>query len=157
MMAEDLSSLPIDAVPDHKASASDKSEPTPRKSVWGSKAKSSQTRSAPPKLTAGVKTQLKDLYSGLGALIEPFDEVAGRTIINQADQCAESVYTLAQQNDSVRRFLLYLTQSSAVGAVVLAHLPIVIALARHSSNQKLAEAANMGVMAMNLKEFAGEN
>jgi hypothetical protein len=115
-------------------------------------AKPKATREAPPKLSAGMKGQLEDLYSGIGAMLRPFDEFTGQTIIDQAPKCAKSVYDLAQTNDSVRRFVIAMTTTSATGAVIFAHLPIVLALMRHSSNERVKAGAGMAFMGLKMAD-----
>lgn len=101
------------------------------------------TKRAPvPKLSPSMRQNLEDLYSGIGAMVRPFDEYLGDTIIEQAPKCAKSVYALAQSNESVRRFIIGLTTTTVTGAVIFAHLPILLALMRHTKNEKV----KMGVL-----------
>ena len=116
----------------------------------GSVSKPKAAKESPPKLSAAMRGQLKDLYSGIGAMLKPFDEFTGQTIIDQADKCADSVYELAQTNDSVRRFVIGLTTTSVMGAVIFAHLPILLALMRHSSNERVKAGAGMAYMGLKM-------
>lgn len=74
---------------------------------------------------------LQTLYVTLGMTLYGFDQVCGMAIINSAEACAKTLDDLAYQNDAVRRVLLSLTTTSAAGAVLMAHLPILIAVASH--------------------------
>lgn len=168
----DLGALPVedvpDGVPNHRASSGERGEkprmaqPTGRQRIFGRTGGASSNRAenvkpkreSPPKLSAGMKGQLEDLYSGIGAMIMPFDPVMGQTIIDNARQCAKSVYDLAQQNDAVRRFVISLTTTSAVGALIMAHLPILLAVVRHSKNEGLRNGAEMGMVALKFASAA---
>ena len=74
---------------------------------------------------------LSQVYVGIGAMLLPFDATCGAAIVESGPRCAETLDKLAQQNDAVRRALFALTQTSAITAVVVAHAPIMIAVARH--------------------------
>lgn len=74
---------------------------------------------------------LTQIYAGLGMAIMPFDPVCANAVIMSAPKCAESLDKLAQENDAVRRALYSLTQTTAIGAVLVAHMPIVLAVVMH--------------------------
>lgn len=147
--------IPI-GVPNHKASSGERGEPKRARGLFdNAKRRTSGTafeakpkREAPPKLTPGVQKQLVGIYELIGASVRPFDEFAGDTIIEQAPKCAKSVYDLAQTNDNVRRLILSMTQTSAIGAVIFAHLPIVLAFMRHSKNDNVKGFAAGTMMAL---------
>jgi hypothetical protein len=89
------------------------------------------TRSVPKTRPGALVQPLEQIYTTIGALLSPFDPVCGSAIIASAGKCATTLDTLAQQNDAVRRALLALTQTSAIGAVAIAHAPIALAVATH--------------------------
>jgi hypothetical protein len=89
------------------------------------------TRAVPRTKPGSLVQPLAQIYTTVGALLSPFDPVCGSAIIASADKCAQTLDTLAQQNDAVRRALLALTQTSAIGAVAIAHAPIALAVATH--------------------------
>lgn len=165
----DFSALPVEEVPDgvpnHRASSGERGE-KPRMATGGRlfgrtggadsrRATNEKPRkAAPPPLKPGMKQQLSDLYQFIGASVRPFDEFTGDTIIEQADKCADSVYKLAQSNDAVRRFIIGLTTTSATGAVIMAHLPIVLAIARHSKNEQVKTGAMSTMMALKFADAA---
>jgi len=85
----------------------------------------------PPKRKDEFVEPLIGMYTMLGVAITPFDNHCGPIIIGQAEPCARSLDELAEKNESVRKALRSLTQASALGNVVMAHAPIVIAVASH--------------------------
>lgn len=96
-------------------------------SVKAEKAK----RPAPPKRKGSFTKPLTDMYTGVGVMLMPFDQPCGTAVMESASQCAEALDNLAYQNESVRRALDSLLQSSAIGTVVVAHLPIIMVVASH--------------------------
>lgn len=145
-----------DGVPNHHATAEPSrfrsgqaGDPAKNKGPVGIFARSRKANAGPqtraakqpvPKLSPSMKQNLEDLYSGIGALVRPFDEYLGDTIIEQAPDCAKSVYLLAQSNEAVRRFIISMTTTTIAGAVIFAHLPILLALMRHNKNPKVKMA-----------------
>ena len=63
--------------------------------------------------------------------VMPFDPSCGRIIIENSEKCADALDDLAKTNSAVRYFLITLFTTSAWGAVVMAHAPIVMAIAMH--------------------------
>lgn len=165
----DMESLPVEdtAVPNFRATSGETGEPKsaargpvkPR-GLFGRTGGASSNfatnekprKEAPPKLAPGMKQNIADMYKGIGAMIRPFDEFTGDTIIEQADKCADSVYKLAQSNDGVRRFVLAMTTTTVTGAVIMAHLPILLAVARHSKNERVKMTAMGSMMALKLQD-----
>ena len=97
-----------------------------------------ETRTRAPKVErakalprGGLRQPLATLYTGIGMSVMPFDPSCGRTIIENADKCAEALDELAKTNTAVRNFLIGLCTTSAWGAVLMAHAPIVMAIAMH--------------------------
>lgn len=91
---------------------------------------------------ATLKKALVELYSSIGMVLLPFDAPCGTVVINSADQSAEALVKLAAENDGVRKALNALTQTSAWGGVIAAHLPIIMAVVSHHSpaGKNLAKA-----------------
>lgn len=79
----------------------------------------------------GLKGPLTQLYSGIGLSVMPFDPNCGRIILENAEKCAETLDELAKTNTAVRNALIALCTTSAWGAVIMAHAPIVMAIAMH--------------------------
>lgn len=76
-----------------------------------------------------LQKELANMYALAGVAVFQFNPPLAQTIIAQSDPCAESLYKLAQQNPTIKRALESLTQTSAWGAVIIAHLPIAIHVA----------------------------
>jgi hypothetical protein len=130
--------------PDHNASADFVSDdpPKPEKNGFSGFASRSATkpkRKAPPQairtLIPNRKGQfiepLTQLYGILGTAVLMFDPVCGSAIIQSAPKCAETLDNWAHQNETVRRVIWAVTQTSVAGAVFVAHMPIIIAVSMH--------------------------
>jgi hypothetical protein len=136
----DYSTVPIaDApAPDFRASKPKRDRnyfKRPAGDKAGEPPKTTATRKPPPKRIPNRKGQfvepLTAMYTGIGMAIFPLDPVCGTAVLKSASKCAESLDALAYKNDAVRRALFALMQTSAVGAVVFAHMPIVLAVILH--------------------------
>lgn len=74
---------------------------------------------------------LTDIYTTVGMMITPFDAECGMAVITSAQSCAESLDKLAQNNDAVKRALFSIIETSTIGAVIAAHIPIILAIVSH--------------------------
>lgn len=90
-----------------------------------------ETRRDIPYPRGGFRGPLTNVYTGIGMTVMPFDPGCGRIIIENAEKCAESLDELARTNPAVRRVLMSLITTSAWGAVIMAHAPIMMAIAMH--------------------------
>lgn len=151
---EDLELDPVipDGVPNHRASG-ETGEPRSRnklfaRSFGAPKADPLETVVAKPvpKLTTATKRTLQELYAGIGGMLLGFDEICGQTIIDAAPHCAETIYLAAQNNEALRRFVISLTQTSVYGALLIAHLPIIMAIAAHHTKNPTVQASALGGM-----------
>lgn len=116
-------------------------EYVPKKPRWWEKrppkntAKTASTGRRPKRpMTApkgGLRKPLEELYTAVGMMIMPFDPSCAKVIIEAAPRCAETLADLANSNEVVRRILISLVTTSNVGAVIVAHGPIVMAIAMH--------------------------
>jgi hypothetical protein len=147
-------------VPNHLASG-ESGEPRPRPTMSarspfarGTKkpaAKAKTQRAAVPPLKASAKRQIARIYILIGGLIEPMNEILGQTIVEQADKCADSVFELAQTNEEFRRVINAFMTGSLGGAVIFAHLPILLAIvATASKNDKTKLIAGGTLMALKM-------
>lgn len=137
---EDLEPEPASnghAVPNHVASEPE-NEPGPVKRAFTfgkrppRKPREPKLKDAAPRMPAGgLAAPLTDMYIMVGAVISPMDATCGGAIINQAPECAKALEKLAKTNPEVRRVLVNLISGSAYGAVITAHIPIVMAVAMH--------------------------
>jgi hypothetical protein len=135
------SSVPIDmpeefGKPDYKATKED----SKIRNLFGPKEKESPKRGRPPGTGNSIRIPrrkgqyiepLMQLYTTLGTVVFTFDNVCGEAVIVSAENCAKSLDELAYTNDSVNRALFSLTQTSASAAVLIAHMPILMAIANH--------------------------
>lgn len=103
---------------------------TPR--ILGYKKDAKGAPKQPPK--GELAQGMTELYTTIGVVLMPFDSVCGSVLIAAAPECAEKLEDLARQNPAVLRALLALTQTSAWGAVIAAHTPIIMAVAAHHSS-----------------------
>jgi hypothetical protein len=108
-----------------------------RRRMNGNRAKSAKTpsweltRKTIPNKRGQFVDPLMKLYASVGAGLMVVDPICGTAIVTSAEQCAKSLDELAYQNESVRRALYSLTTTSYIGAVLVAHMPIVMAIAMH--------------------------
>lgn len=84
-----------------------------------------------PNKKGQFKQPVEALYMGLGGFAMPFDPVCANALIVAAPKCAEYWDELAYTNESVRRFLWQLTTVSLTTKLLLAHMPIIIAVTMH--------------------------
>lgn len=117
-------------IPDPKAS---KEKPTIpfRKKPAGDKRDTKARKPAPRAKKGMFVDPLTQLYVGIGMTLLPVDPVCANAVIKSAENCAKSLDELAYQNEAVRRALMALTQTSAVGGVIIAHMPILMAVMMH--------------------------
>lgn len=85
----------------------------------------------PPAPRGGFVAPLMEMYGFVALAIMPFDAECAMAIMTAAPKAAESLNELAKVNPGVKRVLIMLTQTSAWGAVITAHLPIIIAVSVH--------------------------
>jgi hypothetical protein len=90
-----------------------------------------KARPVPAMPRGGLKPALAQMYTGIGMAVMPFDPACGRVVIENAESCAAALDELAKTNPAVRRVLLSLVTTSAWGAVIMAHAPILMAVAMH--------------------------
>lgn len=118
------------------------------------RAEARRPKAAPKAPTAkhgAFTAELEQIYTYVGMGLMVVDEPCGTAVISSAEQCAKSLDDLAFTNPAVRRALMSLTQTSAVGAVILAHMPILTAVAMHHGGallrSKVKEPENVTVPA----------
>lgn len=86
----------------------------------------------PPKPRPGTLAKpLTELYVTLGAFLLPFDPACASAIINSAPKCADALENLARENPAVRKAIIALVETSVWGQVIVAHAPIMLAIAIH--------------------------
>jgi len=117
--------------PDAKATKNKWWERAPKSNKNPRERRSKSSRTTPPMPKGGLKPALENVYTGIGMSLMPFDPSCGRTVIENAPSCAEALDELAKTNQAVRRILISLVTTSAWGAVIMAHAPIIMAVAMH--------------------------
>lgn len=101
-----------------------------------------------PKWSKGViAAGMTKLYRRAGRIVKTMDADIGTAIIECAEDCGQAWDELARTNPEVRRVLMKLIGGGAWGSVIMAHLPIVLAvlmkerIAKHIPFMKLIRAA----------------
>lgn len=145
-------------VPDHKASEKPRRNISDIfKSVPKEEKKSAPRKKPLPRKSKGQFVEpLTELYVGIGTMLMMADPVCARAIIEAAPECAKSLDELAYQNDAVRRALISLTQTSAVGMVLFAHMPIIMAVTFHHVPKARAAFGNLAPAQPESEVPAGE-
>lgn len=89
---------------------------------------------------------LTQMYTLIGIGVNSVDKICGPAIVRSAADCAKALDDLAYTNESVRRALLSLTTVSGYGQVILAHMPILFAIAAHHGGGFVPQAIVDAVM-----------
>ncbi len=95
------------------------------------KTAASKPRTAPPYRAGQFVQPLTQMYAFIGMAVLPFDPTCGTAVMQSGEECAKSLDELAKSNIAVRRALYALTATSAWGAVIAAHVPILVAVGSH--------------------------
>lgn len=97
-----------------------------------------------PKYRKGALVKpMTDLYITVSMGVMAFDPKCGEALASNAASCAEQWDLLAQRNPAVRDALMRLTQASAIGGLVVAHMPIVLAIMAHHGPSQVAQMAGL--------------
>jgi hypothetical protein len=100
-----------------------------------------KARASIPKPRSGSLVKpLTDLYTSIGVMLAPFDPACSVSVIENAESCAIALENLARENEAVRRAILALTQTSAWGGVLIAHMPILLMVITHHGPKQVADA-----------------
>lgn len=129
-------------VPDASAGAGDIPELTADKSRRGARRvgrgektqepKPSKDKGPVPNYRAGKYVPaLEQMYGYIGMGLMLVDPTCATAVLEASHECAVSIDALGKTNIAVRRVLEALTNTSAIGAVMVAHLPIIMAIAMH--------------------------
>jgi hypothetical protein len=84
-----------------------------------------------PAMPRNLGKQVAEMYVLAGMAVMPFDQGCASVVVSSAERCGEAWEELAKVNPAVRRVLVGLTQTSAIGAVILAHAGIATAVGIH--------------------------
>lgn len=131
------------SVPDHTASRDERrsfasyigkqKERTEERTRRGRKPKKPVSRAK-----KGAFTEpLMQMYGIAGMAVFMRDQHCGQAIFDNAEKCAEALDELAYQNEAVRRVMDALVSTTAIGTVIAAHVPIIMAVASHHGGGKI--------------------
>jgi hypothetical protein len=116
----------IAAVPNHK---------TNKRKWWQGKPKDENSVRAPKERKAtpnvsptGLKKAVTDLYIGAGLALMPVQPMISKSLIENAERCADAWVEYSKVNPAVKRFLIGLCSASAAGTLIFCHLPILVAV-----------------------------
>jgi hypothetical protein len=104
------------------------------RSMFGMKPKEKKAKTrkpTPPMPRSGLAGPLTNMYTGLGLSLSMVDRNCGQAIVESAEDCAQAWEELAKRNPKVRRALLMLLETSDVTKIIIAHAPIMMAVASH--------------------------
>lgn len=146
MTPSDVPHEDVGAIPDHSASRQDRRSVLDYLKKRDTDGDEKPTRGRPrsrqkkpvsrPKQGAFVEP-LMQMYGFAGAALMMKDQHCGTVVLENAEACAQAMDELAYQNESVRRVLDMLTTTSAIGQVLMAHAPIIMAVASHHGGGKI--------------------
>lgn len=116
----------------------------PKQSPFAKLGQNKKVRSPVRKLTREVPSpeELSDLekliirYRRVGKIAEPFHPKFAMAVTEQAEDCALAWFELAEQNDTVRRWILGVLEGGAWGGVIAAHTPLFMAVIPESVLEK---------------------
>lgn len=83
------------------------------------------------KLTKADHAKIADMYRTGAFGVMPFNPQVAQVVVDNAEQCADAWYELADENDNVRRMILAMLEGSAWSKLLAAHMPIIIAAVPH--------------------------
>lgn len=155
-------------LPDHTLTADDEPELTERsskrtsrlldlgksrpsdKSTPRAERPSKQKKPVVPMPRGGFVEPLMEMYGFIALGLMAVDPQCAMAIMEAAPKAAESLDALAKKNPGVRRVLVMLTQTSAWGAVIAAHMPIIVAISVHHipavKNSPMASLLSGGIV-----------
>lgn len=127
------------------------------KSIFG--VKKSTPKPIPPMPRGNaLRVSLENFYNGVGLAVSAVDPHCGGIIIENAAACAKSMDELAKTNPALRRVIMKLVATSAMGTVIAVHAPIVMAISVHHipalRERQEKMVSDMGVM---FAKMAAEN
>lgn len=80
---------------------------------------------------------LEDMYTTVALGVGLFDMQCAGAISDSAPACAKAWQDLAEKNPNVRRVLRQVTEGGAFAGLIIAHAPIIVAVASHHMPQLL--------------------
>lgn len=167
--------------PDPSRSGSKKGPeiPTKLRKVLGGMGQNKRTtptgrpsRGAPRALTEEDRIKITDLYTTVGMFLMPIKPDVSNAILDttrvmdpdtkemvdgptRAELCADAWMELAEENDSVRRVILFYVETGAWGKMFAANMPILIAALPDDAFARLFARAMPNVPAETMAPFTG--
>ena len=89
---------------------------------------SRRRRPAPSKPLRQLRSDLVDFYAGIGLLLKPAMPLPAEVVVKQAEPCADAWVRAAEANGAIRRVLESFSTVSVFGTLIMAHIPIVVAV-----------------------------
>lgn len=144
---DDVPADDFGSIPDHTASRTERRSLvdyfTKKRTESDEKPTRGRPRARKPKRPVSRPKQgafvepLMQMYGLAGMALMMRDPHCGTAVMENAEACAKAMDELAYQNESVRRVLDTLVTTSAIGQVVMAHAPILVAIASHHGGGKI--------------------
>lgn len=101
-----------------------------------------EKKQAPEMPKPGVLADgISGLYTFAGFGLMPFAPKTAVTVAGQAEECAKAWEAAAAANPKIRAALIALTNGSVYGALVMAHVPIVLAVVSETKERKELRAS----------------
>ena len=102
-----------------------------------------EKKQAPEMPKPGVLADgISGLYTFAGFGLMPFAPKTAVTVASQADECAKAWEAAAAANPKIRAALIALTSTSVYGALIMAHVPIVLAVVAETKEKKEIRASS---------------
>lgn len=139
-----LSSLTAEDIPADETASSgderpdelpDESPDEPRRGLFSrlrrKRADGAHQSPAVPMPRTGIATPVAAFYRRAGTFIQPFDPECGSALIAGADGCGKAWDQVCRRNPQIRRYVLAMLATTTHLDLVVAHLPILLAVAIH--------------------------
>jgi hypothetical protein len=110
------------------------------------------TRTAPSNEEFSDLERLANQYIRLGRAAQMFHPKFAAAMVEQAEDCALAWFELAENNDTVRRYILAMIEGGAWGKVITAHIPVFMAVIPEATLNRLF-LKGMGLFARNAEQF----
>lgn len=131
-----LASLTAEDIPADDREPVEDAEPVERRTGFFSRfrkgeRKPSTSKPIPPMPKGGIAGPVAALYKRAGTFIQPFDAGCGTALIMGADDCGKAWEEVCKRNPQFRRYVLAMIATGANMELLVAHLPIIAAVAIH--------------------------
>lgn len=90
-----------------------------------------ESKPIPAMPRGGIAGPVAALYRRIGTFIQPFDPGCGNALVMGADDCGKAWEEVCKRNPQVRRYVMAMLATGANMELVVAHAPIIAAVAIH--------------------------